>query len=285
MIRIGLSSASVHLNDALGKPWYELNQNHTEVIGENRRPATLTLLDMPAELATNGVYTLDLCIQHIPSIDSGFLAELRAAIEAAGVELYQLLIDLGNVSSPDPAERSRSLAMSKRWMEIAAELGSSGIRYVPGESQPTPETIRLSGEALRELAAYALQLGLQPATENYKRMTYVAADLFEILALAENGLEPTHGLIADFGNAAGPNKVETLEALMPRATAIHAWAEYDPDGTLDVAEFQRCLNIARNHNFSGPIMLLGGKPVDIYRERHDLWSGVDELRQQITIIE
>ena len=281
MIRIALSTASVHLAEALGRPRYELAADGKQVIQTaGEASPMLELLDVPSTLAAHSINTLDLCIQHIPNIDSGYLAELRAALTDAKVELYQVLIDLGNVASLDPQERDADLAMTKRWMEIAAELGAGGVRYVPGDSEPTSETIRLSAEAFRELADHAAQCGIKPATENYKAMNHRAETLLEILDRAERD----YGLIADFGNASGPDKYSILAQLLPRATSIHAWAEYDDAGTLNRDEFRQCLTMARDSRFAGPIMLLGGQPSAVYKAKRDFWGGIDELSSEVKTV-
>ncbi len=277
MVRAGLSSFSLHLPDALGDPWYELDDGGKSVSGSFRQTPTLDLLDFPAEVAAHGINCVDLCIQHIPNIEPGYLAELRSAFESANVELYQLLIDIGEVGSSDPDERSASIALTKRWMEIASELGSSGVRYVPGDSKPTPETIRKSGEAFRELYDYCHECGLEPATENYKIFNNEADDLLQVLDIAERD----YGVVADFGNANGPNKYDILEKLMPRATAIHQWVAIDDDGALNVEDSKRCLNIARDSGFDGPVMLLGGHPYQLYRDTREMWDAVDELRGEV----
>ena len=277
MIRAGLSSFSLHLPDALGDPWYELDAGGKSVSGSFRQAPTLDLLDFPAEVAAHGINCVDLCIQHIPNIEPSYLAELRSAFKAANVELYQLLIDIGEVASADTDERSASVALTKRWMEIAAELGSSGVRYVPGDSKPTAETIRKSGEAFRELYDYCVECGVEPATENYKFFNNEADDLLQVLHLSERD----YGLVADFGNAAGPNKYGTLEKLMPRATAVHQWVAIDDEGTINVEDSRHCLQMARDNGFDGPIMLLGGHPYQLYRDTRELWGAVDELRGEV----
>ena len=280
MIRAGLSSFSLHLPDALGDPWFELDAGGKSVSGSFRQTPTLDLMDFPAEVAALGINCVDLCIQHIPNIEPGYLAELRSAFKSADVELYQLLIDIGEIASPDPDERSASIALTKRWMEIAAELGSSGVRYVPGDSKPTPETVQQSGEAFQELYDYCVQCGVEPATENYKIFNNEADDLLSVLDRSERN----YGLVADFGNANGPNKYATLERLVPRATAIHQWVEVDEDGTLNVEDSKYCLNMARENGFDGPIMLLGGHPYQLYRDTRELSGAVDELRGEVQAV-
>ena len=148
----------------------------------------------------------------------------------------------------------------------------------PATLNPRPETIRESGEAFRELYDYCVQCGVEPATENYKFFNNEADDLLSVLDLSERD----YGLVADFGNAAGPNKYGTLEKLMPRATAVHQWVAIDEDGTLNVEDSKHCLNMARENGFDGPIMLAGRSPLsDFTEDTRELWGAVDELRGEV----
>lgn len=273
---VSAAVSTVTLMKALGNPMYELDAASGQQTGAPVEPASIDLLDAPAAAAARGYHSFDLSVYHLPSIERGYLADLRAAFEEAKVELFQLLIDTGDVDSADPAERAAGIEHIKRWMDIAVELGATGVRYVPGDGEPTPETIRASGEAFRELADYAVSCGLRPATENYRRFNMKARDLLGVLEHCERD----YGIIADFGNARGPDKYETLEAIMPRATSIHAWAEVDENGDLISEDFQRCLTIARDNGFDGPIMLQSGYPVDVFQRTREVWARVDEMREE-----
>ena len=274
---VSAAVSTVTLSKALGSPMYELDHDAGRQTGVPSEPQTIDLLDVPAKAASRGFYSFDLSVYHLPSIERGYLADLRAAFEEAKVELFQLLIDTGDVDSADPDARAAGVAHIKRWMDIAVELGARGVRYVPGDGEPRPETIRASGEAFRELADYAAERGLRPATENYRRFNLKAGDLLGVLEHCERD----YGIIADFGNARGLDKYETLEAIMPRATSIHAWAEVDEKGDLISEDFQRCLTIARDNGFDGPIMLQSGYPVDVFQRTRDVWTRVDEMRDEV----
>ncbi len=277
---VSAAVSTVTLMKALGNPMYELDAASGQQTGAPVEPPSIDLLDVPAKAASQGFYSFDLSVYHLPSIERGYLADLRAAFEDAGVELFQLLIDTGDVDSADPDARAAGVAHIKRWMEIAVELGARGVRYVPGDGEPSPETIRASGEAFRELFDFAVDLGLKPATENYRRFNMKAGDLVGVLEHAERD----YGVIADFGNARGPNKYATLEAIMPRATSIHAWAEVDENGDLISEDFQRCLTIARDNGFDGPIMLQSGYPVDVFQRSREVWTRVDEMREEVRAV-
>ena len=277
---VSAAVSTVTLMKSLGNPMYELDAGSRQQTGAPVEPATIDLLDVPAKAASRGFHSFDLSVYHLPSIERGYLADLRSAFADARVELFQLLIDTGDVDSADPDARAAGVTHIKRWMDIAVELGARGVRYVPGDGEPTPATIRASGEAFRELADYAAECGLRPATENYRNFNMKAGDLLGVLEHSERD----YGVIADFGNARGPNKYETLEAIMPRATSIHAWAEVDDEGDLISEDFRRCLTIARDNGFDGPIMLQSGYPVDIFRRTRDVWTRVDEMRDEVRAV-
>ena len=164
-IMVSAAVSTVTLMKALGKPMYELDAASGQQTGAPVEPATIDLLNVPATAATHDFHSFDLSVYHLPNIERTYLAELRAAFEEAEVELFQLLIDTGDVDSVDPGDRNAGIAHIKFWMEIAVELGARGVRYVPGDGEPTPERIRASGEAFRELFDFAVDLGLKPATE------------------------------------------------------------------------------------------------------------------------
>ena len=277
---VSAAVSTVTLMKALGKPMYELDAASGQQAGAPSEPATIDLLDVPAAAAAHGFHSFDLSNYHLPSIERGYLADLRAAFADADVELFQLLIDTGEVASVDADERNAGIAHIKRWMDIAVELGARGARYVPGDSEPTPESIRASGEAFRELFDYAVENGLKPATENFRHFNLKADVLLNVL----DNSEREYGVIADFGNARGPKKYETLEKIMPRATSIHAWAEVDDAGNLLSEEFRRCLMIARDNGFDGPIMLQYGYPIDVFERTREVWTRADEMREEVRAV-
>ena len=59
-----------------------------------------TYSTFPPRLPERGFKTMELCHFHIPSRDAEYLARFKAAREAAGVELWSLLIDDGDINSP-----------------------------------------------------------------------------------------------------------------------------------------------------------------------------------------
>ena len=221
--------SSVTINKLLGYVTYLLDDASSKIIEapaiDSTRPAWMANRDTqphPAGVASRDgrAWLRLLRSQHaytLPSVERSYLADLRSAFEESNVEIFQLLIDTGEVGSPGSSKNgSAGIDHTKFWMEVAAELGASGVRYVPGDSEPTPETIRKTAVAFRELYDFAVGHGLKPATENYRIFTNEADDLLQLVELSERD----YGWIADTGNPKGPEKYNNLAKLL-------AWRDLD----------------------------------------------------------
>ena len=86
------------------------------------------LLDIPAQIAQHGIHTLEVCHFHLPTTEAAYLAEFRAALAAANVELYSILIDRGDITARDPQQRTSDLEFIRHWIEVAAAVGAFGVR-------------------------------------------------------------------------------------------------------------------------------------------------------------
>src|SRR5215216_5543638 len=127
----------------------------------------LTLLDLPEQIARRGIYALEICHFHLPSTTPDYLAKLKAACQAAEVEPYNILIDTGDITAPDPQQRAADLQTIRSWIDVASELGAGRVRVVAGMQPPTPEVIQRSVENMRDLVDYAEQRGVKAITENW----------------------------------------------------------------------------------------------------------------------
>jgi sugar phosphate isomerase/epimerase len=230
----------------------------------------LELLDLPAQIAQRGIQALEICHFHLPSTTPAYLADLRQACQAAGVEVYSILIDTGDITAPDPQQRAADLKTIRNWIDVAAELGAGRVRIVAGMQPPTPEVIQRSVDILRELVSYAQQRGVKAITENWHATSMDPQALLAILDRCEGTL----GLCADIGNAEGPGKYATLAQLLPRASSIHFKARYTPDAQIEAADFERCLELIESAKFQGIVTVIYG---DTDRE----WAAVEQLTQAL----
>lgn len=253
--RLAVSTWSLHRT--LGRP---------AVYGPGQRLAPaqggLPLLELPAQLARVGIHTLEICHFHLPSADPGYLAEVRGALADAGVELFSLLVDGGDLTDPQYGDRDR--AWIAAWLERAAVLGARCSRVIAGRGAPTAANLAVSVAGLRELAQVAEAGGVRLMVENW--LTLMAGPPQVLQAL--DALDGRVGLCADFGNWQGATKYDDLAQILPRAESCHAKCAFGADGAPDVADFTRCLALADAAGFDGPYTLIYDGP------DADEWAGL-----------
>jgi sugar phosphate isomerase/epimerase len=250
MLQIAISSWTLHRT--LGKVWYESNGNGG-VINKNETPSdALPLLELPALVAKLGIHILEICHFHFPALDEAYLAQLKSALEKANVQLVNILIDTGNLSSPDAAQWQADLDLNKRWMDVAGQVGAKGVRVDCGLEAPTPDALERSAAALNELTRYGETIGVKVTTENWRTTSLEAINLLTIMEKVSRPL----GLCVDFGNAAKTGKkYDTLAALFPHGTSIHCKAEYT-DGKVNTDDLKQCFDMARQADFDGHVTII-----------------------------
>jgi len=247
---IAVSSWSVHR--ALGI--FHPNAPGNDVPGNAEPrwgPGELPLMELPKAAAKRGIDHLQIVHFHLESRDSAYLGEVRAALSDAGVTLSTLLIDDGDVTHP--SEHKRDRAWIGKWIDAAAALGAKAARVIAGKQKPTPETLALSVEGLRELGKRGAEQGVRVTTENWLALLASPKEVHHVL----DRLEDEVGFMADFGNwkTTGPRKYEELASIFARSEDTHAKARF-PDDTIDGEDFGRCLDAAKAVGYSGPYTLI-----------------------------
>lgn len=231
----------------------------------------LTLLDMPARLREAGIGSLEICHFHFPETGTGYLKQLRAALDAAGIELFSILIDTGDISNPDPERRAEDMRTIEGWMDVASALGAHAVRVIAGDAPPVDKAaLELSITGLRHMAEYGKQRGLRVLTENFRPLASTAANCNYIL----DALDGAIGLCADIGNFPAEERIAEFTAVVPRAESVHAKASYDPNGTIDADALTLCLDASVAAGFTGPYTLVYDRP-------GDEWAGITTLKQVV----
>ncbi|MDX1931647.1 MAG: TIM barrel protein [Capsulimonadales bacterium] len=231
------------------------------------REGTLDLLDVPAQLAAHGFTTMELCHFHLPSRDEEFVARFRAAREAAGVELWSVLIDDGDINHPEYGDADRTWILG--WIDTAAALGARCVRVIAGKQPPTPEMVRRSHFQLKQLMVDAYMRGVHLMTENWFSTLSSPAQVHQVFA----DLGGSVGLCLDFGNWGGPDKYANLTDIAEYAESCHAKCHF-ADGQPDVEDYRHCLEITREAGFSGPYTLVHGEPGNV-------WESLDIQRNLV----
>lgn len=233
----------------------------------------LPLLDLPSHMTQHDIRVLELCHFHLTTTDDATLDAFKHKLHAAGVELYSVLIDTGDIAAPDDAHREADVEKIKSWIDVAAQLGASRVRIDAGLQPPTSEVIDRSARHLHALANYANARGVKAITENWHATSVQPECLIEILDRCA-GLV---GLCADTGNAElSKDKYATLAMLLPRATSVHFKAQYESNGSINEDDLRRCTDLMHEARFDGVVTL-------IYGNKEDEWRKIELLRDVLQL--
>ena len=230
---------------------------------------SLPLAELPQQLKEHDIFLLELCHFHLPSTDATYLQTFRQALQENNIKLSSLLIDTGDIASPDEAKRNSDIQEIKKWIDVAATLGAERVRIVAGNQTATPEVAARSSQHLGELVAYAKTIKVKASTENWQKTSLDTEVLLELL-----DRNPELGLCADIGNAEQTHdKYATLAKLLPKATSVHFKARYE-NGQVEANDLQTCMRLINEAKFSGVMTM-------IYEGKQDEWDGVVQLKNSV----
>ena len=265
--RISVSSWSLHRQ--LGKPGFTGPKHDMHIPIETHNNGPLSLLELPRSIAEFGINTIEICHFHLPSIESTYLSELRAALQAADVELFSLLIDEGDITHPTDAQRD--IEWIEKWIDIAGELGATCARVIGGKADPSDETLTQSKQALSRLTNRAETAGIRLMTENWFSIFSTPEIVHDILS----SLDGKVGLCLDFGNWRGDSKYDDLAEIAPIAESCHTKAHFEAPREIDTEDYIKCLELTQEAGFAGPHTLIYDGPGD------DEWEGLAIEREVV----
>lgn len=220
----------------------------TKPKGLSRIENPLTLLAVPEYYRERfQVRHLEFWSKHFESLEKSYLEELRGRIAAAGAELINIQVDEAyDLASVDEAERQRSLAKVRQWIDAAALLRSRAVRINPGK---TGGSIDKSIASMKEVNQYCVQKGLPLLTENHFGLEMDPEVHLRIRAAA--GPENFYTL-PDFGNYPVETMWESLAKILPHAYLVSAKAvDFDAQGRHLSYDFDRCVKLCESAGFKG----------------------------------
>jgi sugar phosphate isomerase/epimerase len=246
MVTKAVSTWSLHRS--LGSFWANDPVTADRSAAKASEPTSGTaLIDLPAQLRDHGFDVLQICHFHLPTRDAGYLAELRAALADAKIELDAVLVDDADLTHPTDADDHE--AWIGGWLEDAVTLGARRARVIAGKSDPTPERLSASSKRLTRLAAE--HPDVRVVTENWLQLMPTAADVHAVLDPSEGSV----GFLIDLGNWTGEDKYDELASVAPLAETCHAKCHF-ANGEPDAPDFERSLETLRDVDYDGPLALI-----------------------------
>jgi sugar phosphate isomerase/epimerase len=208
----------------------------------------IDLLDLPAELASHGYCSVQLCHFYLPSRDAGYLQELRQAFDDVDVQVECVLIDDGDLTHPTHSQAHQDWLST--WIETAEHLRPTRVRVPAGKQHPTQHTLRTSAQRLLQLADRHSDVRL--VVENWHALLADAAAVNTMLDQTAGRV----GFLIDLGNWTGPGKYAELAAVAHRAETCQAKVTTDPDGVIDEADYRASLQVLRDADYTGPLAMV-----------------------------
>jgi sugar phosphate isomerase/epimerase len=207
--------------------------------------------------------------EHFRSLDKGYLEELRGAVAQAGGAIVNIAVD-GEHSpySMDAAARERAVEFSKRWIDVAVEIGSPSVRTnIPVAKDAKPDLER-AAESLRRVAEYGAS---KHVVVNLENDNPVSEDPFFVVKLIERVNSEWLHALPDFANTLAAYEEEYayrgIEAMFGHAYNISHVKETEVgDGKDKIAhvDLPRTFGIAKKHGYKGYFSMEWDSPGDPY---------------------
>jgi len=202
-----------------------------------------------------GVHNIEPLSFHFRSTEPAYIQEVREATEKAGARIIDLPVDgRDSFYHPDAAKRALAVATSKKWIDIAAALGSPNVRlHIAGVKDVKPDVPR-AVESLKQVAEYAAGKNVVANLENDDNTT---EDPFYIVEILEQVANPYLRALPDFCNSMLTHDQEfnnrAMAAMFKHAYGIAHVKDSEEAGknkfvTVDVA---KCFEIAKAAGYRG----------------------------------
>jgi len=205
----------------------------------------LTLDKIPEYFADRfNLHNVEYWSRHFDSTDKIYLRELKNAIKKSRSKLINIQLDEKyQLGDHDPEIRKESLALVMKWVDVAHQLGSGGLRVNPGKGDP-----EYAIEALKKINRAAKSKGIVLMTENHFGME-MDPDL-HLRIVKEVG--DNMYTLPDFGNYPDEDRYSALKKILPYAYQVSAkTAEFDEHMHHVSFDFEKCMKLAINSGFKG----------------------------------
>lgn len=214
--------------------------------------------------------------EHFRSSDAKYLEELRAAILKSGSAIVNIAVD--GEHSPyamDKAEREEAIAFSKKWIDIAATIGSPCVRTnMPPAKDSKPDLAR-AAETLAQVAEYGASRNIVVNLENDNPLS---EDPFFIVSVIKKVSSAWLHANPDFANTLATGKTayayKGIAAMFQHAYGIcHVKAmEADEKGELVHVDLPKAFGILKSSGYRGYCSMEFDSPGDPYQGTSDLIS-------------
>lgn len=151
------------------------------------KKGTLPLLDFPKMIADRfGVHGIEPLDEHFLSTDAAYLDKFRAAVEKTGSRVVNIPVGRlgGSFYDADAERRKHVVETAKHWVDVAAAVGSPGVR-VHVAAAKNPPNVTLAAESLKQVAEYGERKNVVVHLENDDPRSEEAFFLVDVIEAAK----------------------------------------------------------------------------------------------------
>jgi sugar phosphate isomerase/epimerase len=221
----------------------------------DRKQPGIALKDFAAMVADKfGIHNIEPLGSHFPSTDAAYLREFRTAVEKAGSHVVNIPVDVGaSFYDPDASAREKAVANGKKWVDIAAAVGSPGVRVHMQPAEGAKPDLGRASESLKSIADHSGGKGIITTLENDD---LVSEDAFFLVKVIEKVNSPYLRALPDFANSmlSGDEKFnyDAVAAMFRHATNIaHVKDSEVSEGKVVRVDVGKTFGIAKAAGYRG----------------------------------
>jgi sugar phosphate isomerase/epimerase len=212
----------------------------------------MTLDDFVERAAEWGVDAVELTSYYFPpDFTPAYVAGLKRHCFRLGLDVSTTPIR-NTFTYPAGPEREQEIAHVKRWLDVAADLGSPAIRIFAGDAQkgqPEAEARRNCVESIEACADHAQSRGVFLALENHGGIVAEPDSLLEIVQAVKS---EWFGVNLDTGNFHGADPYADLARCLPYAVTVQVKVEMQAKGgPRQEADFGRLVRMLKDGGYRG----------------------------------
>ncbi|HKN77505.1 MAG TPA: sugar phosphate isomerase/epimerase family protein [Candidatus Acidoferrum sp.] len=160
----------------------------------------MNLLEFPAHVVAKfNIHNIEPHSRHFTSLQPDYLDDFRQILLKTKVRVVNIAVSTVNsFYDADASAREKALTFAKKWVDVAAHIGSPGIRTHIAAVRNSSPNVDLTAESLREVTEYATDKNIVVTLENDD---LVSEDAFFLVKVIESVNNPYLRALPDFANS------------------------------------------------------------------------------------
>jgi sugar phosphate isomerase/epimerase len=257
--------------DRIAIPSYPFRAYIDSPGNRDRNPSLpgMDLIQFPAELVKRfGVHNIEPHSRHFRSLDSAYLAKFLDELSKANCKVVNIAVSTeASFYDSDPVARGKSVASARKWVDVAATIGSPSIRAHIQPAKDSAPDLQRTTETLRQVVNYAATKNIVVTLENDD---LISEDAFFLVKVIEAVNHPYLRALPDFANCMLTGDADfnyrALQALFQHAYSIcHVKdGEADDHGKQFNIDLAKSFQILKSSDYRGYCSIEYDAPGDPY---------------------